>query len=190
MVVVDQLDLVVCMGTKMQGKSTLARQILDFVPPMKRAIYDFTGFFKEYAAPGKSLYYYRVRYGEMWEAETFMETVYNLGNCFVIFDEADLYFDEKNHFLQTFLVTIRNRLGGAFVICKRPFAITTETRSLVNKIICFRIKSPHEIAHIAKITGQPVSKLMEILPFLQPGQHVVFDMDTYDMSPVIRYPLK
>lgn len=190
MAIIDQLDVVLCFGSKMQGKSTLADQLLQYVPPRKRCIYDFTGFFSKYQDPQKSLYYYRVKYGAVWEAQTFMEIVYDLGNCFTVFDEADLYFKSDNDMLETFLVTDRNRLGGAFVICKRPFAITPQARAQLNKIISFNQKLPNDIQYMSKLTGQPYEMLIKILPFLAPGQHVVFDMDLHEMSGVIRYPLK
>lgn len=173
MLAMEQTSFVAVTGKAEVGKTTFAKAVIPLIPARKLCIYDFNGDYTEYRE--RCGEYYRVRYGKEWEAADFMRRIYNKGNIFAVFDECDLYFTNANDFLKQFVVTLRNRVGGALCIFKRSKSIRPDIRSRFDFLVVFQTSLPEDIKYIAEWTGYDPREL-EFLKTLGKGEFVVFDI--------------
>ncbi len=136
-------------------------------------IYDFNR--NDYQQFKNSQYVWDVDFASQGEIEDFMHLVYEKGNSFTVFEEADNYFMFPSDFLRQYVNTARNRGIGAIVSAKRAKSIKPVYRNRFTHIVLFRTLVPEDIEYMEQWAGTGKDSL-QFVRNLEQGEHVVIDL--------------
>ena len=162
-------------GKKERGKTTWIRAHLKPIPPAGLYILDFNrNDYQDFKAQGASVWDYEG--GGQTECEDFLNTVYNIGNCFCVLEEADNYLHVKSPSTTRFVTTIRNRGGGHIDNFKRPMSVLPAFRNMYDFIVLFQISAPEDIEYLEKWAGTGKGSL-EFIRTMQIGEHVIINLN-------------
>ena len=180
---IKSTDWLFITGKANSGKTWWVRAHAKVVPAGRLYILDFNR--NDYQDMKTSAQVWDYEGGGQQECEDCINTIYAIGNCFSIFDEADNYFRNKTPSTTRFCTTARNRGIGAMVIGKRPMAVHPDYRTRFNYLVLFQNNSPDDIEYLEKWAATGAGSL-EILRTLEQGQHIIVDLDKGEISSVKR----
>ena len=156
------------------GKTVFIKEHIKKLPLNIAYLYDFNR--NDYQEFKENQNLWNVETGSQKETEKFMDLVYNHGNCFTVFDEADNYFLYPSEKIRRFVNTARNRGIGAMVNAKRAKSIQPVYRNRFTHLILFNVSIPEDIRYLEDWAGVPKGEF-KILKRLKIGEHLNIDLE-------------
>lgn len=168
-------------GKKGTGKTHWIREHLKVIPPDRLYIFDFNC--NDYQDQTSRAHVWNYEGAGVPEACDFMNTVYTIGNCYAVLEEADNYLRTKDRSVVRFVSTARNRGIGFMVNAKRAHSVIPDYRTCFNYLVLFHVDLPEDIDYLEKWAGTGPGSLAKLRE-LSLGEHIIVDLDHQTISDV------
>jgi hypothetical protein len=168
--------IAVC-GKKKMGKTTWIKKHLEAIPAERLYILDFNqNDYQDLIPKLGPDHIWNYEGGGQQECEDFMNTVYGMGNVFIVLEEGDNYLHHKTPTVVRFVSTIRNRGSGHIDNFKRPMSVLPDFRGAYDTLVLFQCTSPEDIDYLERWAGTGKGSL-ERLRTLGLGEHIIVDLN-------------